>query len=282
VPRPPATFSLALREPPDLLALGPSGKPLFVLTRGNIAREGEPATALFSSAAAASVAGEHVAVAGETADGKSSVALVPLARDGRSIGIPLPSRATALAWNETARTLHVAAADGHVRRLDPRTGDVLEDVTFENGVRPGDMITRLAASDDGAALTVGTQQGRILVRAPRAGAPVEVASLHAAIGCLQWARSGRAVVASAGAKAFVVGTDLGVAFSFWGAPATIVGCARSPDEDRFSFAAADGTAWVKPFDFAGVAESYLPPDPAAPAALPTPANWKGLPVGLVR
>jgi hypothetical protein len=139
----------------------------------------------------------------------------------------------------------------------------------------------VAATDDGASLAVGTRDGKILVRAA-AHAPAEVAWLHSAVACVQWSRSGRALVVAVGTRAFVIGVEQGVAFSFWTAPARIARCARSPDEDRFSFVGDDGTAWVKAFDLAGVAESYVPPDPSAPDALPALGGWKGLPVGLVR
>jgi hypothetical protein len=146
---------------------------------------------------------------------------------------------------------------------------------------PEDTITGVASTDDGSALAVGTREGKVLVRAGAHG-PAEVAWLHSTIGCLQWARSGRALVVAVGTKAFVIGVEQGVAFSFWTAPARIARCGRSPDEDRFSFVGDDGTAWVKAFDLGGVAESYVPPDPSAPDAVPTVAGWKGLPVGLVR
>jgi hypothetical protein len=155
-------------------------------------------------------------------------------------------------------------------------------MSLEAAMAAGDAILSLASSDDGQAIAVGTREGRVLVKAPGSRGFGELAWLHAPVGCVKWARSGRAVVASADRTAFVVSTDVSIAFSFWTAPAPVVDCARSRDEDRFSFVGADGTAWVKAFDLSGVAEAYVPPDPSASETMPTLASWKGLPVGLVR
>ncbi len=296
VPRPPSALTLSQKQSPDHLALEPAGKALFLLTQGAVARDdeaspalpgqgrslGDGQVALLASVSAVLTNDTSLVVAGAGDDGRPAIGVFPFALDARPPPVVLPSRPTALAWSDGSRELFVASADRHVRRIDGSSGAVRADVSLEAEIAPEDAISTLASTDDGKGLAVGTRAGKILVGSPAGAIFHELASLRSPIGCTRWARSGRALVVSADHSAFVVSTDVGMAFSFWTAPAPIVQCARSPEEDRFSFVGEDGTAWVKAFDLSGVSESYVPPDPADPDAMPTLAKWKGLPVGLVR
>jgi hypothetical protein len=279
--RPASTFALRGPDHPERLALGPSGKPLFVFEGGGVAREERAPVPLLLKPSLASTTGDRVVVAGENLEGLAAIEFLPFSLDSRPTAVALPARATALAWVDTARSLYAAGADGHVRRVDPSAGKIVDDVAFVAEVGTRDAITSVAATDDMAGIAIGTQDGRVYARVTGKKAATELPRLDAPVTCLAWARSGHALVASAGKKAFVVGLDVGAAFSFWRAPALIAQCARSPDQDRFSFVGIDGTAWVMALDLSGVAESYVPPDPAAPEAAPAPSTWKGLPVGLV-
>ena len=281
VPRPLSTLALPGNAVPDHVALGPSGRPLFWLAQGAVAREAERPIPLVTSADVVRTTDERLIVAGQGPDGRPLLDVVPFGLDARPPPAVLASRAVAVAWSETARMLFVAGADRHVRRVSPLSGATLGDVSLETAIAPGDAIASLDSSEDGNEIAVGTRDGLVLVNAPGSHTVQPFASPGAPVGCVRLARSGRALVATAGPRAFVVSLDVGVAFSFWTAPAPIVDCARAADEDRFSFVGADGTAWVKALDLGGVTESYVPPNPASAEAAPTLATWKGLPVGLV-
>ena len=87
------------------------------------------------------------------------------------------------------------------------------------------------------------------------------------------------LVASADQRVTVLDGDTGLAFQFPATSSPVVRCARSPGEDRFSFVDADGTTWLKAFDFGDVNTSYVPLDTSEPWGAP---EWRGLPVDLVR
>jgi WD40 repeat protein len=280
--RPPVAFASSPEtQSTEQVALDVQGRSLFWVAKGAVVHEGHLPLAVLGSTSAALTTDERLVLAGQDTEGRPALSLLPFALDQRAAPVVLPSAATALAWNAARRELLVAAGR-HVRQVDASSGATLTDRSVESEVAPGDAVTALASSDDGASLALGTRLGRVLFAGKGGGTFREVASLRVPIRCVAWARSGEALVVAAGQKGFAVSVDAGTAFAFWTAPAALAACARAPDEDRVSFVGYDGTAWLKAFDFSGVAESYVPPDPATPEAMPTLATWKGLPVGLVR
>jgi serine/threonine protein kinase/WD40 repeat protein len=280
VARPPLV--LPDKEAPDHLALEHGGTRLFLLTQGAVARGDERPSGLLASTTAAMTTDQRLVVAGENAEGRPLLALLPFALDARPAPAVLPARTTALAWGEASHKLFAAGADRRVRRIDALSGAIAGEVSLEAVLAPDDAITSLVPTDEGSGLAVGTRSGKVLAYAQGAKGFTEVANVRAQVSCVAWGRAGHALVVAADRKAFVISTDLGIAFTLWTTAAPIAQCARSPDEDRFSFVGTDGTAWVKALDLSGVVESYVPPDPGAADAMPTLATWKGLPVGLVR
>ena len=144
-----------------------------------------------------------------------------------------------------------------------------------------EAMRTLGASDDGRRVALGGAQGLVVVFSVAASEkPRVVGHLPGPVACLAFAHAGRALVAASGRRVDVLDTDTGRSFTLFTAPAPVVDCQRSPDEDRFSFVDADGTAWVRALDLSDVADGFIPPETGLPGSDPAIATWKGLPTGL--
>ena len=279
VPRPPTQLSLAPTV--DLLAPGPEGRPLFALAGGELTRDGRAVPQLVSGAVIA-VSEGRIAIGGRMPNGRPAIVVAPLALDAASSpSLPppsmVPAAVTALAWTAHGTQLLVATSDRKLRIFQLAATGPTEVSALD--VPTNDAVRRVAGSDDGDKIAIGTGSGDVFLTSTR-GAPMRrVAELHVPVGCLSIARSGRAVVAAAGRWVSVVDGDTGLAFPLWTSSSPVVHCSRSPGEDRFSFVQDDGTTWLKALDFMDVGASYIPADPLD---VPTARGWKGLPVGLVR
>jgi WD40 repeat protein/tRNA A-37 threonylcarbamoyl transferase component Bud32 len=267
--------SVALAGSPELLALGPGGRPSYAVTGGIVTLDGHTAPRLLGSTAMIVPSGDRVALAGTSSDGRSSVVVARLDLEAPLPSSTLATPVTALAWAASGARLLVATADGVVRTLEPSQRGLTEVTSIV--VPGGDPIRVLSGSDDGRTIAIGTSSGKVLVVPAGGGALRTLAELHAPVACLDVAHAGRAVLASADRRVFVLDGDTAKSFVLWTTSSPVAHCSRSPGEDRFSFVDDDGTTWLKALDLAGVSESYIPVD----AAVPTLDDWKGLPVGLI-
>jgi WD40 repeat protein len=262
---------------PGLLALGPAGSPVFTVTDGTFARDGQAAPGWLESTRFIAASDSRVAMAGRSADGRPSLAVGPPGLESPRPPSTFSAPVTALALMANGSRLLVATEDGKVRTLQPSPGAMSEVSSVD--VPGRGAVSALTGSDDGKRIAIGTNTGDVYLAVEGGGAPRKIAELHAPVGCLGVARAGRGVIASADRRVSVIDADTTLSFVVWTTSSTVTHCARSPAEDRFSFVDADGTTWLKALDLAGVTESYVPADPAV---VPTPEGWKGLPVGLVR
>jgi tRNA A-37 threonylcarbamoyl transferase component Bud32 len=258
----------------DAVDLGPGGRPAFVLAGDELLRDGRPPPRLLTPGLL-EASDRRVAVAGLGADGLPAVVVAPLDFERWPAPIHLPTTATALAWTASGVHLVVAGADQQVRMFDPAA----ESQPRSFGVPGEARIRAVAASDDGSRIVAGTEAGEVFVSGAAGAALRRIAALGAPIRCLAVGQAGRAIVASADRRVFVIDGDTGLSFVLGSAASAVAHCARSPVEDRFSFVDDGGAAWLKALDLRDVAESYVPRDDAD---VPLLATWKGLPVGLVR
>ncbi len=276
VPRPPSMFALPV--PPDAIAVGAGGAPVFAIAGGAVTRDGRTMPPLLARGELAAVGDRLVAIAGTSADGRASVAVAPLSPgDSPLPPMALPGPVTAFAWSSDGARLSVATADRKLRTLGMSKGALVALSSLD--LPSGAVVRALAVSDDGSRTAMGMETGEVFLVSREGGAARKVADLHAPVRCLAVAHAGRALVASGDRRVSVIDGDTGLAFALSTTSSPVARCARSPGEDRFSFVEDDGTTWLKALDLADVADSYVPQDPANAPAL---AAWKGLPVWLVR
>ena len=250
----------ALPVPPDAIAVGAGGAPVFAIAGGAVTRDGRTMPPLLARGELAAVGDRLVAIAGTSADGRASVAVAPLSPgDSPLPPMALPGPVTAFAWSSDGARLSVATADRKLRTLGMSKGALVALSSLD--LPSGAVVRALAVSDDGSRTAMGMETGEVFLVSREGGAARKVADLHAPVRCLAVAHAGRALVASGDRRVSVIDGDTGLAFALSTTSSPVARCARSPGEDRFSFVEDDGTTWLKALDLADVADSYVPKIP---------------------
>jgi WD40 repeat protein len=182
----------------------------------------------------------------------------------------LPAEPTSIAFARGG-TVWVGLANGDVVPVTGTSvGAALALPKAEGAVRS------LAVSDDATSVAVGSVSGRVVIARPGATEGTVVARLHAPIGCLAWAASGRALVAGADRRLVVLDDTGHTALYVGTAPAPVQACVRSTIDDRFSFVAEGGAAWIRLLDLAPLAGARVP-DAALDPKTAQASLWRGLP-----
>jgi hypothetical protein len=137
-------------------------------------------------------------------------------------------------------------------------------------------IRAIAVNDDASSVAVGSTTGRVVVARPGGSEGTVVARLHASIGCLAWSVGGRALVAGADRRLVVLDDTGQIALHVGTSPTPVQGCVRSTIDDRFSFVAEGGAAWIRLLDLAPIAGARVP-DGALDPKTAQASQWRGLP-----
>jgi WD40 repeat protein len=271
---PKAPRSRPLEGPPKLVAASPRGERLAWASAGRWGVEERSFDGL-PTPTALRLSERHGALAGKDAGGAGALRIVAL-QGGEARAVKLEGTPVALTFSPDGGRLVVLTAEGTALLLDPASGAQLRSIPLEAARLEGDP-TALALSDDGAALAVGSAAGVVAVAPLEGRGPRRIGKFLARIDCLAWAQGGRALaVATRDLRQFALDTDTGQSFLTSHDSAPVVGCARSPIDDRFSHVMASGVAQLRLIDAAPLTMSKAPEPPLDPRTMPL-TQWPGFP-----
>lgn len=175
---------------------------------------------------------------------------------------------TALAFSPDESLLAAADSAGVVYTLDAERPEQLRAL---GGASVGSIRQLVFSDDHREILSLGERGAALSDVAKRTAQPLP--SLPADVSCAAFSQSGRALVlGTQRGEIWVYDRDTHQSARLGGGAAPITDCVRSPSEERFVFAAADGSSWAETYDLRAIWMLAEPDDPS----VGSPEPWRGL------